>query len=226
MHPQLLTDLSKLWMFVFAPCFSAQVMGMTLTTDIAKDISKVVFWAFFQIILAFSVSRIVLCFVPDSCVAPSFRPAFSLACSFPNALALPLLLLDTICKSERFINDETAFSRASAYLFTYTLAWGLVFWPVATYILQNKKQSPKEEETPNPKSRLPEGFLEASGGPERQRLGDKGSHDDDDDDDDDDIMDALGEGVRLKEEMQDTRRWAKEISNLSLSLNMNMNTKA
>jgi len=147
LHPKLLTDLSKLWLYAFGPCFCCHVIGTAVTWQLLSDgIFSVFIWAFVHIAIAGIIGEAVLRLCP---VDESFRAGFLLSCCFPNAVALPIVILETICKSERFEQDKKAFSRASAYVFTYTLAWGLVFWPLATHVLQSSQplaEAPRKEE--------------------------------------------------------------------------------
>jgi predicted permease len=91
-------------MGVIAPLLVVATVGSTVTlTMLAQEGWVLIAWSFIFISVCFVVSLLV---AKVTRIHHSFRDEFVMACTFPNALAAPLVMMTTLCRQEPFVDED------------------------------------------------------------------------------------------------------------------------
>jgi len=124
----LLKSCSRLTTTVLFPALIFAKMGGILTPSMLRDAWPLIPAATAFILIGFLFGRGVAgLLIPAS--HKQLRMVFVLACSFSNSNALPLVLVEALCKQDGFGAD--CFDKSATFIFIWGIVWNLVFWTVA-----------------------------------------------------------------------------------------------
>ena len=128
-----LRSVSRLANDIFLPFLSAAVLGARINVDALKEDWVLLPAGLVVTVFGYCVADVsALVFRPTPAVAPALRVAIA----HPNAFALPLLLLRSLCDhavvAAEFGGDEDeCVERGAAKLCVYLTAWHVIFWTYA-----------------------------------------------------------------------------------------------
>ncbi|EGD74188.1 hypothetical protein PTSG_06198 [Salpingoeca rosetta] len=120
-------QIAKVATTVYIPCLAFTRLGSRLSIDTMKEVWPMVLYAPAQCLLgtlvAWLVCRVFL-------VPKQFRQEFILACSHPNMIAVPLVMLEVLCQQSQLAGEDSCSERSAAFVFVSVVGWYLYFWTV------------------------------------------------------------------------------------------------
>ena len=119
--------LSRLQIFLFTPAISFANFALHLTWSQLAEAGVLVLWALVIFLVSAAVAFVTLPLVQ---CPPWFRSIYILANTFGNAFALPIVVIESVVKSQpEFDNtDNAAFDEATVLLFVFLVPWSILFW--------------------------------------------------------------------------------------------------
>lgn len=136
--------LSKLANNVFVPCLIMTSLGSAVTLQLLSRIGVLVFFCFIANSISYFFGHTIGLFLHGRSDDAMFT-ALVVAIGSPNAISLPLMVMQTMCE-EKYVradyNDSQSecFVEATSMLFVYSMGWHLMFWSYGFPKLKGIKQ--------------------------------------------------------------------------------------
>lgn len=117
--------MSVLLFNMLSPFLLTANLSRNVSLDKLTELWPLVFWAYVHIILGYLLGK---------CIVFVFRPRkeyhSSIVCvlGYTNSVSLPLIMMDSIARSEFFKGFEGAYEKASGFFFMYSVAWNTAFY--------------------------------------------------------------------------------------------------
>ena len=141
LHESARRDVGGLMINLAWPAMALATVGKTISPDTLNEAWPVAVWAMAHIALGAVVCGAI---ARVTRVQADFRPAFTVAGSFVNSAALPMLVMETLCEQPQLVSDlpnkEECVSTSFGYIMTYTAVWSLFMFLFAVPYLQASHQ--------------------------------------------------------------------------------------
>ena len=142
--PAIISRIARITMLVMGPLLLATSLGESMPLELFKSTGYVLaLWCCANIGLSSAVAYALFwaCKVP-----PVYRLPFICACSFQNALSVPLVYVGTLCQTDPLASADfgvdsatgdavRCVDRANAFIFVYSVGWFVLFFGVAYPVL-------------------------------------------------------------------------------------------
>lgn len=127
LDPTFTPGLSKLAGVALIPSVRFTSIATTVSLTFLNQMWPIVVYGAFVFFLGFVCAHL---FLPLARTTESFRPWFVICAAFPNLVAIPLVLIEAICRNEEHTAGDVAHcvEDANARLFTVTLTSMLIMW--------------------------------------------------------------------------------------------------
>ena len=139
-------SLSKLSNYVFIPCLILTSLGSGVNQDLLSRIGVLIVFCGFinglSYTLAYTLGR---CLHGTSNPTDNLFKAMTVAIGSPNDMALPIMILSTICENDTInldygSNAKQCYTEGTSMLFVYSIGWHLMFWSYGFPILKSLKE--------------------------------------------------------------------------------------
>lgn len=117
--------MSVLLFNMLSPFLLVSNLSRNLAFDKLGEVWPLVFWAFVHIFTGYLLGKLIVW---------TFRPRkeyhSSIVCvlGYTNSVSLPLIMIESIVRSEFFVNEVNALERATGFFFMYSMAWNIAFY--------------------------------------------------------------------------------------------------
>lgn len=127
----LLKKLSKISNLIFLPALIVSSLGKAVNVELLTRIGSLMVFAIginlISYILAHTIGRVLM---RDT---PQLFAAVAVAVGSPNAISMPLLVMQSLCEEESVnsyykSSSSLCFAEATSMLFVYSIGWHLFFW--------------------------------------------------------------------------------------------------
>lgn len=132
LYPELMKSIAGLATQILIPCLSVTTLGSRLSLDVLADVWPVVLFGLTNSIVAFMVGGLTA--IPAK-PPLHFRRAYLVSCTFNNVVAVPLVMLQTLCDRPQLSDEEDCFERASSFVFVHLFGFSLTFWTIGVAYL-------------------------------------------------------------------------------------------
>ncbi|CAM9653554.1 unnamed protein product [Ascophyllum nodosum] len=134
---------SRMCTLLFQPALMVASIGSTLTLSSLQDSWQLAIGASFTILMSFATAWLFGRVFLRPHARRDFLPV-QLAIAFPNAGAVPLLMMDSLCQQDTVSSDfkgdsEECLRSATAMIFIYLVVWQLLFYSWGFYALENNR---------------------------------------------------------------------------------------
>ena len=143
---EFIQTLSKLSTNVFIPCLIVTSLGSGVNQDLLSRIGILILFCLIinglSYTLAYTVGR---CLHGTS---DNLFTAMTVAIGSPNDMALPLMILSTICENDIInhdydYNSKQCYAAGGSMLFVYSIGWHVMFWSYGFPLLKMLKEKPQ-----------------------------------------------------------------------------------
>jgi len=117
--------MSRLSQCLLIPCISFTVLGGNLNVEVFRETWILAVAGMAMVCVNFAFAQLL---VPIGRPDPSFHPWFVLSITFPNNVAIPLVLSRALCAQEEPGAPEACFRTASTRVFTFSLFFLAMLW--------------------------------------------------------------------------------------------------
>ena len=144
MSIEFIQTLSKLSNNVFVPCLIVTSLGSGVNLDLLSRIGiLILFCAVINLISFFFAHTIGWWLYGRS--KDEMYIALAVAIGSPNAISLPIMVLQTMCENDTINLDygssaKQCYSEGTSMLFVYSIGWHLMFWSYGFPILKSLKE--------------------------------------------------------------------------------------
>eukprot|EP00930_Biecheleria_cincta_P018072 TRINITY_DN14195_c0_g1_i1.p1 TRINITY_DN14195_c0_g1~~TRINITY_DN14195_c0_g1_i1.p1 ORF type:complete len:406 (-),score=49.20 TRINITY_DN14195_c0_g1_i1:712-1929(-) len=133
LHKVLLGDLSRLLVNVVWPAWAFHTVAAGIRREQVLPTLPLLPWCAFSLavslLLGVLTSRV--CRVDDE-----LRPAYIVACGFCNSVAVPMMLLGTLCEQPALSGIEKCDTSVYGMIMLYNVVWNLCFFAIAVPMLE------------------------------------------------------------------------------------------
>lgn len=130
--PTTLKQLSRINYFVFLPAMTLSTLAVGLSFDKLQRFGILIPVCLLLIAVSYGVTKSFrLLHEPDQ----RLFQAVVIACSSPNVIGMPLIVMQTMCENESVNSDyghdsSLCFQEAKAMIFVFAIGWHLFFWSI------------------------------------------------------------------------------------------------
>ena len=133
--------LSRLSNLVFIPALIIYSLGSALSADLLGKIGVLILFSLASSGVSFALGATIGKLMHEKNNDDLFTAVY-VSIGSPNAISLPIMVMQTLCDSSTFnadFDNDTAqcFAAANSMMFVYSIGWHLQFWSYAFPLLQN-----------------------------------------------------------------------------------------
>eukprot|EP00729_Bicosta_minor_P008754 gene8754-20663_t len=134
-----LAVISKITMNLLSPILVFVTMAEGVSLEVMKDVGILIGWSGVNVILCTFIA-LPLTYIFK--VPANFKYEFLFGISFPNALAAPVVMMETLCRQQPLVDEIygeegtiTCVDRALTWIMIYTAGWIFMFFGVVYPVL-------------------------------------------------------------------------------------------
>jgi hypothetical protein len=136
--------LSRLLNLILLPFLVIYSLGSTLSIQLLSDLGVLIFYCFLVVITSYLITYTYGKFLYDGPVDGLFV-AIQVSISSSNSVALPVLVMETLCADEVINADfnhdaKECFNQASIMIFVYMVGWFIMFWGYSFPLLKSARE--------------------------------------------------------------------------------------
>jgi predicted permease len=129
--PETMKSLSRISNTIFIPALVVVSLGSAISLEKLNRFGLLILICLIIIMVSYFLAW-SLRFIHEPNNHALFR-AVAVSCGSPNAISLPLIVMQTMCEDEQVAADyggssSKCFEEATAMMFVYSIGWHLVFW--------------------------------------------------------------------------------------------------
>ena len=144
MNLEFIQTLSKLSNNVFVPCLILTSLGSGVNLDLLSRIGVLVLFCAIINLISFFFAHTLGWWLHGRCKDDMYI-ALAVAIGSPNAISLPIMVLQTMCENDTInldygSNAKQCYTEGTSMLFVYSIGWHLMFWSYGFPILKSLKE--------------------------------------------------------------------------------------
>ena len=151
MNLEFIQTLSKLSNNVFVPCLIMTSLGSGVNLELLSRIGVLILFCAIINLISFFFAHTIGWWLHGRCKDDMYI-ALAVAVGSPNAISLPIMVLQTMCENDTINLDygssaKQCYTEGTSMLFVYSIGWHLMFWSYGFPILKSLKEKQLLAET-------------------------------------------------------------------------------